>query len=169
MVVVPKPGRLVAPILAAEDAPKRRAIVVLEEEEVDLMGVLVLDQAPCVLRAERGVQDDVLVEDYDTGLRARAAAVGDADGDLVGDAAEVEPARVERGPDGGLRFGASALDDVVTARRLRRPGQGQRRQETDESGAKSASHVLVVPPAKLPGVPRFPASLPVLSPIRRRA
>jgi hypothetical protein len=141
--------------LPAERAPHGRAVVVLEEEVVDLVRILVLDEPPGVPGAERRIEDDALVEDDEAFARARASAVRDPNRDLSRDAVEVEPARVEGSPDRRLRLGAPAFEDVVAPGGLRRAGEGERGEESDDRRAKDASHALVVPSAGHPDVPCF--------------
>src|SRR2546423_11498059 len=104
---------------AGETRCERSAEHVTQEEEVDLMRVLVLDDAP---------GEDAHVEEagFEPELALRRLggdARGDVDGDLRGHEVPVEGACVESFANLSLLDLRAALEDVVAAGRLRGAGK----------------------------------------------
>src|SRR5439155_8140019 len=109
----------VAPGTGAERVGETRSGGVVEEREVDLVCVLVLDDAP---RKGAGVEEAGVEEDLTRGSRLRGEAA-DVDRDLAGDEAPVE----RTGGEGVLDLlplgRTAAVEHVVAARGERRVGE----------------------------------------------
>ena len=131
-------GVLVAPVDSAKPPPHACSVTPVEERPGNLTRKLVLDDSPGVSRAEDRPGEGSLVQDDLAGLGAAAAAVGDANSDLLGNEAPVERARIQRGTDARLSRRAPSLDAVRPASRLSRVRRKKRCERDDEQRSDPA-------------------------------
>src|SRR5207248_11335767 len=101
----------VAPRLSAEESEQARTVGVIEQQEVDLVGVLVLHDAP----GEGAGVEEIRVQPDLAGSGGRRRPALDVDRDLRRDDAPVECARCERRADLGALCDRAAVELVPTS------------------------------------------------------
>ena len=111
MLAVRERRTLVAPVAATKQLLQLAAILVVEQEEVHLVGVLVLDDAP----RESARVEEVAVQPDLAGDGFGRRVVADRDGDLGRNQAPVERAGLQGFHHLLLLKGCSALENVVAA------------------------------------------------------
>jgi hypothetical protein len=159
--------RLIAPGGPAHPLANGVPCGIVEDEEVDLVRVLVLDDAPGEAAGvdERRIQPDV------AGCGVGVLGVADVDGDAAAYDPPVEGARVERGAHLRLLARRAAFEDVVAARgerggRQEKEGNCRKRCESTKhlvkwSACTARSRILVLQP-------RAAGSAPPASPVSGR-
>ena len=129
----------VAPVAGVQRRVERGALGVVQEEEVDLVGVLVLDRRP----GEATGVDEVGVEVDVAGRRIRVLAVDEVDRHRLRHEAPVEARRVQRLVHRRLLLGRPAGEGVRAAGSLCHTGQRPGGRKHGDSKKKGAPHRLL--------------------------